>query len=407
MEGNTLTMEETRSVMVGNVTIGGKPIKDVLEVKGHDEVISSILRIGKGELRLSEARIKEIHKGIMHEDDPELKKQIGIWKTHTNYIINYRGERFDFVAPIDVPEDMHDLLNRTNAAIDAINANKKDALHPLDVALNFHLEYVVIHPFFDGNGRTARILTNLLLISFGFAPFWIKENERKSYNQYLADIQGYGGEPNLFYELVASAVLRSQQMVLNAIEGKDISDDDDIDKLISTAKATLAGSQHKIETHLEKEVAKLFITEIVAPAYQYLNDKTTHFEDHFIRIGNQIDLRLNQSMKSIGNDNDLRKVIGNILVSLDKESNLFNLDTSFSKVFIGFKHNDNETYINIGVSFTLKELNAYITFSCKNTTDLKVLYKKVGGYDFNPVKKELDNLIKQFIEEMMNKKDAD
>ena len=69
MEGNTLTMDETRSVMVGNINIENKPIKDLLEMTGHDKVITEILRIGKGEIRLSEARIKEIHKGIMHEEN--------------------------------------------------------------------------------------------------------------------------------------------------------------------------------------------------------------------------------------------------------------------------------------------------------------------------------------------------
>src|SRR5689334_15305184 len=79
MEGNTLTIDETRSVMVGNITVDGKPIKDVLEMKGHDEVIANILKIGKGELRISEKRILDIHKGIMHEEDESNKKKIGKW----------------------------------------------------------------------------------------------------------------------------------------------------------------------------------------------------------------------------------------------------------------------------------------------------------------------------------------
>ena len=84
MEGNTLTKDETRSVMIGNITVEGKPIKDILEMKGHDEVINAIIKIGKGELNLSEKRIKEIHIGIMHEEDPEKKKAIGQWKTSQN-----------------------------------------------------------------------------------------------------------------------------------------------------------------------------------------------------------------------------------------------------------------------------------------------------------------------------------
>lgn len=233
MEGNTLTKDETRSVMVGNITVAGKPIKDVLEVKGHDKVISEILRIGKGEVRLSEARIKQIHRGIMHEEDPEKQKEIGVWKQQPNYLYNYKNERFDFVSPADVPARMHDLLNKTNAALDAIWTRKRGAPHPVDLAVQFHLEYVLIHPFYDGNGRTARVLTNLLLISLGYPPFWVKTEERSMYMQYLADIQGYGGAPDLFYAFAGNLILRSQQLVLSAIEGKNIDDPTDVDKEIS------------------------------------------------------------------------------------------------------------------------------------------------------------------------------
>jgi len=239
MEGNTLTMDETRSVMVGNLTVGGKPIKDVLEIKGHDEVISEILKIGKGELRLSEARIHEIHKGIMHEDDPAKKEKIGKWKTEPNYIYNYKNERYDFSSPEDVPSQIHDLLNRTNAAIDLIRQNKNNVPHPVDIALQFHLEYVNIHPFYDGNGRTARVLTNLLLISFGYPPFWVKTNERNIYNQYIGDIQCYGGSPDLFFGFAADLILRSQQLVLDAIAGKEIQEPDDLDKRISMLEKEL------------------------------------------------------------------------------------------------------------------------------------------------------------------------
>jgi Fic family protein len=255
MEGNTLTMEETRSVMVGNLTVGGKPIKDVLEMKGHDEVIAEILRVGKGEARLSEARIRSIHKGIMHEEDESKKPKIGLWKTEQNYVINYKGERFDFVSPAEVPERMHELLNKTNAAIDAIIDNREGAPHPIDVALQFHLDYVLIHPFYDGNGRTARILTNLLLISFGYPPFWIRADERKIYNQYIADIQGYGGNPDLFFEFAAGLILRSQQLVLDAIEGKDISEPDDLDKRISLLERDLGtiDPNEEVKVHLNAE----------------------------------------------------------------------------------------------------------------------------------------------------------
>lgn len=236
MEGNTLTMDETRSVMVGNITVDGKPIKDVLEMKGHDAIISDILKIGKGELNISESRIKDIHKGIIHEDNPEEKKKIGAWKTTNNYIINYKGERIDFTEAVEVPDKMHQLINWLNAEKEKINKGSKDAIHPIHLAFKFHLDYITIHPFFDGNGRTARILTNLILISYGYPPVYIKEAERKAYYQYLADIQGYGGSPDLFYEFMADRLIRSMQLVLDAIEGKEIEEEDDVWKDLELLK---------------------------------------------------------------------------------------------------------------------------------------------------------------------------
>lgn len=240
MEGNSLTRQETRSVMVGNITVEGKPIKDVLEMKGHDEVIGNIIKMGRGELNISEKKIKEIHAVIVHEEDPEKKKQIGVWKKDTNYLYNYKNERFDFVAPADVPERMHQLINWLNAERDKIQRDDKDALHPVELAFQFHLDYISIHPFYDGNGRTVRILTNLILISYGYPPIYVKENEKGPYYQYLADIQGYGGSPDLFYDFMAGLLIRSLRIVLDAIEGKDIEEPDDLLKEISLWKHQLS-----------------------------------------------------------------------------------------------------------------------------------------------------------------------
>ncbi|HEX8333472.1 MAG TPA: Fic family protein [Segetibacter sp.] len=280
MEGNTLTMDETRSVMVGNLTVGGKPIKDVLEIKGHDEVISDILKIGKGEARLSEKRIRDIHRAIMYEDDEANRQKIGSWKTEPNYLFNYKKERFDFVAPADVPARMHELLNRTNASIDAIQQNKRDAPHPVDVALQFHLDYVLIHPFYDGNGRTARILTNLLLISFGYPPFWVNTKERNIYSQYLGDIQGYGGDPELFFDFAAGMILRSQQLVLDAIDGKNIVEDDDLAKEIELWKKYAA--INKIEgLHRNDDLVYELFQSGVKEMFKQFDERLKPFHDMF------------------------------------------------------------------------------------------------------------------------------
>jgi len=235
MEGNTLTKEETRSVMVGNLTVGGKPYKDVAEMRGHDDVVREILKIGRGESRLSEKRVKDIHRSIMYEENPKKRSEIGEWKTKNNYVLNYKEERFDFKSHREVADEMHSLLNFLNAKIDRLNAGEKE-IHPLEVASNFHLWFVTIHPFYDGNGRTARLLTNLFLISLGFPPIIIRTDEKEKYNRYLGDIQAYGGNSDLFSDFLADLLIRSQQMVLDAIAGKSIEEPEDIDKEIDLFK---------------------------------------------------------------------------------------------------------------------------------------------------------------------------
>lgn len=231
MEGGTLTREETRSVMVGNIDVKGKPLKDVMEMNGHDRMVLDILKMGKGEQRISEKRIKEIHKAIMHEDDPEKVDWIGNWKTVDNHVINYKGEKIAFASPLDVPEKLHDLLGKTNAELDKY-FNGKSSRHPLEIAAKFHIDFVTIHPFYDGNGRTTRILTNLILISCGLPPIVIKDQHKQAYYQLLADVQVYGGNEGLFITFVGERILESQELVISALDGNDIEEPDDIDKEI-------------------------------------------------------------------------------------------------------------------------------------------------------------------------------
>lgn len=226
MEGNSLTRRETRTVMVGVIDVNNKPLKDVLEIKGHDTIVSTIMKMGKADLNISESRIREIHKGIMYEDDPSRQAYIGRWKNVDNYILNFEGERYDFVPHADVPDRMHELVNWVNSQKEKIVRGEKDALHPLTLAFKFHLDYLNIHPFYDGNGRTARILSNLILISYGYPPFYISSVNKDNYYRYLTDIQTSGGSPELFYDFMSGLVMASQQYILNSIKNKEAGDTD-------------------------------------------------------------------------------------------------------------------------------------------------------------------------------------
>lgn len=265
MEGGTLTKDETRSVMVGNITVDGKPMKDIMEMNGHDEVVRSILSMGKGDLRLSEKRIKDIHRSIIkNDDDSDTDQPIGDWKTRNNEIINYKKEKISFTPPAEVANAIHVLLDKTNADLDAFYANKPKAKHPLQIAADFHIGFVSIHPFFDGNGRSARILMNLILVACGYPPVIIDEIAKKAYYQYLADIQAYGGNPEFFYGQMGQLLLKSQELILDAIAGKAIEDVDDLDKRLEFLKRTAPAEGSIKLTKTDIDVNK-FMTEDIQP----------------------------------------------------------------------------------------------------------------------------------------------
>lgn len=280
MEGNTLTKEETRGVMMGNLNVENKPLKDVLEMNGHNKVVEEVLLMGKGEKRLSEARIKQIHTGIMYEDDPKMKNLIGVWKTIPNHVINYKNEKFDFASPSEVPDKIHQLLNELNAGIDAIERSDKKAPHPVVLALNFHLEYLNIHPFYDGNGRTARILTNLILISQGLPPLIIKETDKEAYYRYLADIQCYGGNSDLLFSFMAKLLTRSLETILKALNGESIEDPDDLDKEIKLRSKKLSiPDKIRRSPRLTYKVCQLINTELAEKVEQTLYKFEAFFDE--------------------------------------------------------------------------------------------------------------------------------
>lgn len=241
MEGSSLTRLETEDIMLGRAV--AKLWKDVKEMKGHDEQIQLLLAMSKGDMELSESRIKSIHAAIVHEDSPELQAQVGQWKQSNNYILNHKGERFDFTPKEDVPEAMHKLLDAIKADVDRIERVAKDATHPVLLASDLHRQMVTIHPFHDGNGRMSRIMSNILLMRLGYTPVLIETGHKDEYNRILAEIQGYGAPEDLFHRFIAERVLESQQLMLDALAGKSLERPDDLDKEVELFKRSLAADE--------------------------------------------------------------------------------------------------------------------------------------------------------------------
>ena len=201
LEGNTLTMSETKVVLEG-MTIGGKSVVEHLEAINHREAILFIENLVTGE-GLTEWNLKSIHSIILKGID---NKNAG----------KYRNENVVISGAKHIPPKHFDLDYLMQKLINEYNRDWKD-FHPVVKAALIHGEFVKIHPFIDGNGRTARLLLNFELMRNGYTPIIIKNEQRASYYDAL-DIAHTSMNYGLFIKLVADLVIESEELWLSVLE---------------------------------------------------------------------------------------------------------------------------------------------------------------------------------------------
>jgi len=168
IEGNTLTLKETKVVLEG-ITIGGKSMREHFEVINHKEAIDYVEAVIAGDEVFSERVIKAIHQLVLKNID---SSNAGAYR-HENVLIAGAEHRPpDF---LHVPEQMADL----------VQAYHDFTGHPIERAARLHVDFVKIHPFVDGNGRTARLLMNFDLMKAGFLPVIFQASDRLAYYEAL------------------------------------------------------------------------------------------------------------------------------------------------------------------------------------------------------------------------------
>ena len=193
IEGNTLTLQETKVALEG-ITIGGKLLREHFEAINHKEAILFIEELAKKDESLSEYSIKQIHSLILKNIDDTNK---GSYRK-TNVIIS--GAEHKPPQSFEVPAFMENFIKEYET--------KKQILHPVELASWVHIEFVGIHPFIDGNGRTSRLLMNLELIKAGYPPVVINVEDRLEYYKAL-DTAHTIGDNSLFLKLMEKVVERS------------------------------------------------------------------------------------------------------------------------------------------------------------------------------------------------------
>ena len=193
IEGNTLSLAQTRSIVETGIAIGGKSLVEQQEVLGLDSALSYVNNtlLGRvGAITLQD--LLEVHKRVLGFVDPVEGGRL----RNTQVFVG------DFVppSPEDVPAQMDDFILW-------LNSDEALGLHPVEYAAIAHYKLVVIHPFYDGNGRTSRLLMNLILMQAGFPPVTVHVEDRAKYYESLDE--GNHGDLRSFIRFIAECTERT------------------------------------------------------------------------------------------------------------------------------------------------------------------------------------------------------
>jgi Fic family protein len=185
IEGNSLTLNETRIALVDGTVVGGRPVKDYLEIVGHRNAFRRVCDLAGAGAPVSENDVLDIHR-LLLLDRP---RHGGVYRDCQVYVGGQTPP-----PPGDVPRLIEALLTGApDPALDPLDAWYEDdrrtrrpyapdpPMHPLERAALFHMRFEGIHPFIDGNGRAGRLVMNLQLMLAGYPPINIRRRYRDRY----------------------------------------------------------------------------------------------------------------------------------------------------------------------------------------------------------------------------------
>jgi len=200
IEGSTLTLRETEVILHDGITVGGKTVREHLEAINHKHAIDFVEALARGAEPLTEHTLRQIHALVLKGIDDEAAGQ------YRRGQVRISGSEFVPLDPVAVPGLMRDF--------GVWLTTEAQSLSPIERAALAHFRLVDIHPFVDGNGRTARLLMNLLLLRDGYPPAIVRREDRLVY--YEALDKAHAGQTEPFVRMMAEAVEHSLDVVLSA-----------------------------------------------------------------------------------------------------------------------------------------------------------------------------------------------
>ena len=393
LEGNTLTYGETKALLLFGVTAQGKPLKDTLEITGHNEAINWVIDVVKKDYPLTENFIRELHslllkdsyKESINEDGKIVSRRIsaGKYKSNPNHVLTATGETFYFATPEETPAKMYDLLNWYKE-----KTEEKD-VNPILIAAEFHYKFIRIHPFDDGNGRTARILMNFVLMQFGFPPVIIKTQDKENYFAVLrlAD----AGNTEAFVNYIAENLNVSLEIMIAGAKGENIEDDDDLDKEIALLEQRLKIADNKLENKIEN--LSISLIDLIDSFYlsQSKFKKLYKFYDFKFYINDELF------------DFDRNKILNYFSDSLSKKNVYLEiyLIYNFSSFF---EWEDNDVNYSVNLEIDFKQNNYSITINQEVILEKEQL-QPIDKNDISIIISKLNIIHKEFIEQKIAEKE--
>lgn len=177
IEGNTLTLKETKVALEG-ITVGGKTLREHFEAINHRDAIAYVEAIAEKKEPFSLHMIRTLHSLILKNIDDE---HAGVWH---RFNVTIAGAEYTPSDALHVPQLMEEFAHW--------HEDTGKSLHPVELAVRTHTDFVKIHPFTDGNGRTARLLMNLDLMRSGFPAVVLPVENRLDYYDSLDAAHAHG-----------------------------------------------------------------------------------------------------------------------------------------------------------------------------------------------------------------------
>ncbi len=203
IEGNTLTKKETFWVINEGLTIKGKSLKEHLEARNHQEALEFLYDLIDKDKKnnISDHLIKQIHSLVVKESDSKIADQ---YRTGNVFI---SGSDHEPPSGFEVTAKMNELI--------AWIKKEKNKYHVVELAAIIHHKLVAVHPFWDGNGRTARLIMNILIMNAGYPMAIILKNDRQRYYRVLGEADK--GDYKNLCEFLAQSVIRSLNAYLDIL----------------------------------------------------------------------------------------------------------------------------------------------------------------------------------------------